>query len=108
MHVPVTGATYLGVVGEGAWRIDADGRTPIATRTPSDSANPIARRTVAAKAPTSATWWSDANVAIVAFPNRARMRSAASAIAGPESRPTGSSSRFASGTSGTCSRTNAS
>ncbi len=44
VHVPVTGTTYLGVVGAGAWRIDAGGRTPIATQAPDDVARVVASR----------------------------------------------------------------
>ncbi|MDR9391254.1 MAG: 3'(2'),5'-bisphosphate nucleotidase CysQ [Trueperaceae bacterium] len=44
VHVPVTGETYLGVVGDGAWR-DADGvRTPVAPSAPRDVARVVASR----------------------------------------------------------------
>jgi 3'(2'), 5'-bisphosphate nucleotidase len=36
VHVPVTGVTYGGVRGRGAWREDADGRTEIRTAGPRD------------------------------------------------------------------------
>jgi 3'(2'), 5'-bisphosphate nucleotidase len=44
VHVPVTGVTYGGVRGRGAWRQDAQGRTEIRTAGPPDGVRVVASR----------------------------------------------------------------